>query len=46
MNRADPAPAAGAAKPATAATPAPNLAPRPIDFILMPRLGEAKEARQ
>jgi hypothetical protein len=45
MNRADSAPAAGAAK-AAAAMPAANLPPRPIDFILMPRLGEAKEARQ
>jgi hypothetical protein len=46
MNRADPAPAAGAAKPAAAAAQAPDLAPRSIDFILMPRLGEAKEVRQ
>jgi hypothetical protein len=46
MNRADPEPAAqpvGAA--ATAVPPAPTLAPRPIDFVLMPKLVEAKETK-
>jgi hypothetical protein len=30
---------------ATAVSPAPTLAPRPIDFVLMPKLAEAKEAK-
>ncbi|MDP2809824.1 MAG: PilN domain-containing protein [Rhodocyclaceae bacterium] len=55
MNRVDPAPAVrpvgqGAAMPplvpVSASGVAPALAPRPIDFVLMPRPAEAKEARQ
>ena len=46
MNRVDPAPAVSAAGQGAAVTPAPTSAPRPIDFVLMPRLGEAKEPRQ
>ncbi len=46
MNRVDPAPAVGSAGQGAAAAPAPTAAPRPIDFVLMPRAGEAKEPRQ
>lgn len=47
MTRADPAPAGSPAGQGTAARPAPTSAPRPLDFVLMPRQGgEAKETRQ
>lgn len=46
MNRVEPtpAPAVRAAGQGAAVSPAPTLAPRPIDFVLMPKLVEAKEA--
>jgi hypothetical protein len=46
MNRVDSAPAVSPAGPGAAVAPAPTSAPRPIDFVLMPRQGEAKEPRQ
>ena len=49
MNRADPPPAVRPAGQGAAVSPAPTLAPtlgsRPVDFVLMPKLVEAKEAR-
>lgn len=44
MNRADPAPVRPAAQ-GVAVSPAPTLAPRPIDFVLLPKRVEAKEVR-
>lgn len=46
MNRADPPAAVRPAAQGAAVSPAPTLAPRPLDFVLMPKLAEAKEARQ
>ncbi len=46
MNRVDPAPAVSPAAQGAAVAPAPSATPRPIDFVLMPRQGEAKESRQ
>jgi Tfp pilus assembly protein PilN len=45
MNRAESAPVLRPVGQATAVSPAPTLAPRPIDFVLMPKLAEAKEAK-
>lgn len=53
MNRAEPAPIlppvgqTAAVSPATEGSPrgAPTLAPRPIDFVLMPKLGEPRETK-
>ena len=45
MNRVVPAPVVRPAGQDAAVPPAPTLAPRPIDFVLMPRLAEAKEVR-
>lgn len=45
MNRVEP-PAAPAQPAGAAVTPAPTPALRPVDFVLMPKLVEAKEARQ
>lgn len=45
MNRADPPAAAPAAGQSGAVSPAPTIAPRPIDFVLMPKLAEAKESK-
>ena len=45
MNRADPPAAAPATGQSGAVSPAPTSAPRPIDFVLMPKLAEAKESR-
>lgn len=46
MNRAAAPEAAPAAAKGVAAVPAPTSGPRPIDFILMPKLVEAKEVKQ
>lgn len=46
MNRNDPLASAQATAQGAAATPAPTSAPRPIDFVLMPKMLEAKESRQ
>jgi hypothetical protein len=46
MNRADPPAAVRPVAQGAAAVPAPTSAPRPIDFVLMPKLVETKEARQ
>lgn len=46
MNRVDPAPAVSPVGQGAAVTPAPTSAARPIDFVLMPGQGEAKEPRQ
>jgi MSHA biogenesis protein MshI len=46
MNRADSEPAVRPAGQGVAVSPAVTLAPRPIDFVLMPRLAEAKEGKQ
>lgn len=47
MNRVDPAPPVRPAGTAAAVPPAPTIAPHPvIDFVLMPKWGEAKEVRQ
>jgi hypothetical protein len=45
MNRADAAPAIRPAGQGVAVAPAPVVVP-PIDFVLMPKWGEAKETRQ
>ncbi|MDP2821745.1 MAG: PilN domain-containing protein [Sulfuritalea sp.] len=45
MNRADPAPAVRPAAQAVGVPPAPTLASRPIDFVLLPKFAEAKETR-
>lgn len=45
MNRADAAPAIRPAGQGVAVAPAPIVVP-PIDFVLMPKWGEAKETRQ
>lgn len=47
MNRAEPAPVMRPVGQAAAVSPAPTLAlvPRPIDFVLMPKLTEAREAK-
>ncbi|MCX7149740.1 MAG: hypothetical protein NTY05_10085, partial [Rhodocyclales bacterium] len=44
MNRADPPAAGRPVMPGAAVVPAPTPVPRPIDFVLMPKLVEAKEA--
>lgn len=44
MNRADPPAAGRPVMPGAAVLPPPTLAPRPIDFVLMPKLVVAKEA--
>lgn len=46
MNRADPPAAVRPAAQGVAVVPAPTSALRPVDFVLMPKLVEAKEARQ
>lgn len=46
MNRTAAPEAVPAAAKGVAAVPAPTSGPRPIDFVLMPRLVETKEARQ
>ena len=46
MNRADPPVAVRPGVQGAALVPAPPLAPRPVDFVLMPRLVEAKDVRQ
>ncbi len=46
MDRADAAPMVHPVAHGTAVSPAPTPAPRPIDFVLVPRPGDAKEARQ
>lgn len=46
MNRDDPPAAARPAAPGAAVSPAPTLAPRPVDFVLMPRMAETKDTRQ
>lgn len=46
MNRVDPAPAVSPAGQGAAVIPTRTPAARPIDFVLMPRQGEAKEPRQ
>jgi hypothetical protein len=46
MNRADPPAAVRPAGPGAAVSPAPSFPPRPVDFILMPKLTEAKDAKQ
>ncbi len=46
MNRADPPAAVRPVAQAAAVSPAPTAAPLPIDFVLMPKLVDAKEARQ
>jgi hypothetical protein len=45
MNRPDPEPTTRLAGQAAAVPPAPTLASRPVDFVLMPKLVEAKESR-
>lgn len=45
MNRAEPAPPLRPVGQAAAVLPAPTLAPRPVDFVLMPKLAEAREAK-
>jgi len=46
MNRAEPPVAVRPVAQGAAVVPAPTLGPRPIDFVLMPKLVETKEARQ
>lgn len=46
MNRAVPAPVARSAGQGNAVSQAPTLGPVPVDFVLMPKLVEAKESRQ
>jgi hypothetical protein len=46
MNRADPPPAVRPVGQGAAVPPAPTSGPRPIDFVLMPKRVEQKEARQ
>lgn len=46
MNRADPPPAVRPVGLGAAVPPAPALAPRPVDFVLMPRMIETKDSRQ
>lgn len=46
MSRTDPPAAVRPAGQVAAVPPAPTLAPRSIDFVLMPKLVEAKEAAQ
>ena len=46
MNRFNAVPAAGSGGQGAAASPVATPAPRPIDFVLMPRLVESKEGRQ
>ena len=45
MIRPEPPPVVRPAGQGAAVPPAPTLAPRPIDFVLMPKLVEAREAR-
>jgi len=45
MNRVDPPAAVRPVVQGAAALPAPALAPRPINFVLMPSLADAKEAK-
>lgn len=46
MNRADPPPAVKLVGLGAAVPPAPTLAPRPVDFVLMPKMVEMKDVRQ
>jgi hypothetical protein len=46
MNRADPPAAVRPAAQGAAVVPVPTSALRPVDFVLMPKLVEAKEAKQ
>lgn len=45
LNRADPAPLLRPVGQAAAVAPAPTLVRRPIDFVLTPKLAEAREAK-
>ena len=46
MNRVDPPAAVRPVVQGAAVVPAPTSGPRPIDFVLMPKLAEPKEGRQ
>lgn len=46
MNRVDPPPVVRPVGLGAAVPPAPTLAPRPVDFVLMPKLIETKDVRQ
>lgn len=46
MSRVESAPAARPAGQGAGVVPAPTPAPRTVDFVLMPKLGDTKEARQ